>query len=63
MFYICSSALLIRRVLETILNAERGVASCGSDSHPLPREAREAATGHYNPGARTSLRPIRRKCG
>jgi len=50
-------ALLTKgRVLETILNAEQGVASCGSGSQSLPREVRKAAAGHYDPvrGARSN---------
>ena len=49
-------ALLTKgRVLETILNAEQGVASCGSGSHPLPREVRKAA----QPGTTTRMRGAR----
>src|SRR5436309_8516300 len=36
------AAVLVKgRVLETILNTEQGVASCGSGSQPLPREVRD----------------------
>ena len=41
-----------------ILKAERGVASCGSGSHPLPREVRKAASRALRPGCE-ELAPIR----
>jgi hypothetical protein len=42
------------RVLEAYLNAERGVASCGGDSQPSPREA-----GAPPPGTTTRMRGVR----
>ena len=38
------------RVLEAHLNTERGVASCGADSQPSPREARDPARRALGPG-------------
>src|SRR5213076_1441845 len=45
------AAVLVKgRVLETILNTEQGVASCGSGSQPLPREVRDPARRALRPG-------------
>src|SRR5437763_7587892 len=45
------AAVLVKgRVLETILNTEQGVASCGSGLQPLPREVRDPARRALRPG-------------
>src|SRR5437660_5160061 len=45
------AAVLVKGpVLETILNTEQGVASCGSGSQPLPREVRDPARRALRPG-------------
>src|SRR5947208_9227314 len=45
------AAVLVKgRVLETILNTEQGVASCGSGSQPLSREVRDPARRALRPG-------------
>jgi len=44
------------RVLEPYLNAERGVASCGGGSGTVrPGRFGTPPSGHYDPGARSSL--------
>ena len=48
--YTFAAVLVKGRVLETILNTEQGVASCGSGSQPLPREVRDPARRALRPG-------------
>src|SRR3954447_1586739 len=50
------------RLLETILKAKRGVASCGRGSYPRAREVRDTARQARRPGCEELAARIRRQC-
>ena len=60
--YRVPSLLIEGRLLETILKAERGVASRGCGSLPLSREARDPARQALRPGCEELAARIRRQC-
>src|SRR3954447_374399 len=50
------------RLLETILKAKRGVASCGRGSYPRAGEVRDTARQARRPGCEELAARIRRQC-
>src|SRR5262249_10019306 len=62
MLHIASALLIDGRPPEAVQKAERGVASCGSGSQPLPREVRDPARQALRPGCEELAERSRRQC-